>query len=72
MRKSQPKTQCTCTNFKNYNSYSEEKNTRTYAILMSLPLHCKFLILIMRKKKLKRGKNLLVLSKSLLVTIART
>ena len=36
-------------------------------------LHCKFLILIMRKKnQLKTGKNLPVLSKSLLVTIART
>ena len=34
-------------------------------------IHCKFLILIMRKK-LKTGKNLLVLSKSLLVTIAKT
>ena len=33
-------------------------------------LHCKFLILIMRKKKL--GKNLLVLSKDLLVIITRT
>ena len=35
-------------------------------------LHCKFLILIMRKKELKTGKNLLVLSKNLLVTIAGT
>ena len=35
-------------------------------------LHCKFLIFIMRKKKLKTGKNLLVLSKSFLVTVART
>ena len=36
-------------------------------------LYCKFLILIMRKKKkLKTGKNLLVLSKDLLVIIART
>ena len=35
-------------------------------------LHCKFLILIMRKKNLKTGKNLLVLSKKLLVTIAKT
>ena len=34
--------------------------------------HCKFLILIMREKKLKIGKNLLVLCKSLLVTIAGT
>ena len=32
---------------------------------------CKFLILIIRKKKLITGKNLLVLSKSFLVAIAR-
>ena len=38
--------------------------------VFKLKLHCKFLILIMRrKKKLKTGKNLLVLSKSLLVAI---
>ena len=35
-------------------------------------MHCNFLIFIMRKKTLKIGKNLLVFSKSLLVTIART
>ena len=34
--------------------------------------HCKFLILIMKKNQLKTVKNLLLLSKSLLVTIART
>ena len=39
-------------------------------LILYVSHHCKFLILIMREKKLKIGKNLLVLGKSLNVTIA--
>ena len=43
----------------------------TKTICQWLFIHCKSLILIMKKKTPQTGKNLLVLSKTLFVTIAR-